>query len=427
MSVQEYNFFSEVQPSQSSIFKFKKSTSIMSNQNKSFSDPKLSFETVRTFRDAVRPNTQPATIVSQLSPSVKRSQESQGPSNSGPKARKVIKASRKKKNTVPSPSCDCTDSKMIEFYKEQVSIEYTAKHKLELIVSSQSDVINSLSSTVQGIVNSCSLGLAENRFLSPKPVSMSESTSKYPDDPLLAQAHHNSLTRSEDQKSSTKKFKNLANTVQEIIDDANRGLQCVTQHTKEFIAKPIRALKKSSPTFDKKKYLNFERQLLRRKIRFSDPVSEVKVFDVSTTIQDENIEIPIEETVEETVETTTTTTTSTVVFIKTEAPDYLEKFKNSKIQQNKEPINFETFNISQEEIEYPTSWPQQWEGLSENDKKEHWRAIMKDAPTSELKTAADSYRWPTGWNLNFPTEFWQVRNISDSEKVELNENSEKII
>jgi hypothetical protein len=52
-------------------------------------------------------------------------------------------------------------------------------------------------------------------------------------------------------------------------------------------------------------------------------------------------------------------------------------FKNSKIQQNKEPINFETFNISQEEIEYPTSWPQQWEGLSENDKKEHWRAILK--------------------------------------------------
>ena len=283
-----------------------------------------------------------STIIEEgLSASIKRKhRERQGPTNTGPKARKVVIAVPKNRRDSRS------DEEAIQYYKDLVIEASLVKLEQQRQISAQLLQIGSLTQVLHTIGGHCSAGLNSCENIKQQPRPMAISLSRCHNDPVLANIHNGYVNRISQNDQKEKKITSLITTLGSIIHDCSAGLQLV---------KPT--LVRSSTRSQTKKILFShppKKKTTNEKINIQTEVEIKTEVQTQTHVDYSNIEIDLPDNLSPDNKETWEHMKRRHRFAASEKArleNDLIKFKNKLAEKHSEEMDFTTFNISQENTE----------------------------------------------------------------------------
>ena len=286
-----------------------------------------------------------------ISGSVKRKRrDPQGPTNAGPKTRKIVVAATK--TGVP---CNCTEKQAIEYYKNLVIEESLIKLTQAKQINAQLIQIGKLSQVVSSIGDYCSSGLNQVNNIASKPRPMAISLARCHNDAVLANIHNSYVNRITQVDQQQQKIQILMHTMGNIIESCGTGLQLVKPTT----------VRSSTRSQTKKILITHPPQ--KKSTITSGNVSQTSKTEVETKIEIKTevhtevdystIEIDLPELSADQQETWDHMKKrhSFAASEKVRLEGNLFTFKERLAEKRSEEMDFTTFNISQENLENQNS------------------------------------------------------------------------
>ena len=296
------------------------------------------------FRSRNNSETESSTVIEEgLSGSTKRKcHERQGPSNIGPKSRKVIVAATKNNKKRDSRS----DTEAIEYYKNLVIEESLIKLEQQQQINRQLIQIGKITQVLHNIGGHCSAGLNECENIKQQPRPMAISLSRCHNDPTLANIHNSYVNRMSQNDQKNKKINTLMKTMGTIIQDCSSGLQIVSPTL----------VRSSTRSQTKKIHISHppQKKFVNEKDNIETTVEIKTEVQTQTHVEYANIEIDLPDNLSSDDKETWEHMKRRHRFAASEKArleNDLFKFKDRLAEKRSEDIDFATFNISQENIE----------------------------------------------------------------------------
>ena len=298
------------------------------------------------FKPKNNPESESSTIIEEgLSGSIKRKcRERQGPTNAGPKTRKVIIAAVKSNKQRDARS----DKEAIEYYKNLVIEESLVKLEQAKQINVQLTQLGNLTEVIHKIGLNCSVGLTQVENITNKPRPMAISLSRCHNDPVLANIHNGYVNRISQVGQQNEKITYLMKTIGTIIDDCSSGLQLV---------KPT-LVRSSTRSQTKKIHISHPPQKKLEKGKIETEIEIKTEVQTQTHVDYSNIEIDLPDNISSEDKETWELMKRRHRFAASEKArleNDLLKFKNKLSEKRSEDMDFSTFNISQENIENQNS------------------------------------------------------------------------
>ena len=299
------------------------------------------------FRSKNDSESESSTVIEEgLSGSIKRKHERQGPTNIGPKTRKIVIAAPKNNNRRDSRS----DEEAIKYYKNLVIEESLVKLEQQRQINAQLVQIGNLTQVLHIIGGHCSAGLNDCQNIKQQPRPMAISLSRCHNDPVLANIHNSYVNRISQNDLKEKKITSLIQTLGAVINDCSTGLQLV---------KPT--LVRSSTRSQTKKILIShppQKKTITEKDNIKTEVEIKTEVQTQTHVDYSNIEIDLPDNLSLENKETWEHMKRRHQFAASEKArleDDLIKFKIKLSEKSSEEMDFTTFNISQENAEDPNN------------------------------------------------------------------------